>query len=330
MTLPKRQVLQALFGIIFSEVLGKEVLYGVVETYLDLDILINGGMDALLLVLTGRLLHLSIRPRRIFLGVLLGSIPVVLACYSISPWTTISKFLIPLLMVGVSYSTRKWIVFIKAFLGFWLLSAGLGGFVYAAWGWTQFDQGVGGEIFSMALNNLWILPLCALTWWLLEYFWQQWQKNRSMLDQILYDLEIDFGEGAHKKIRIKALLDTGNHLRDPLTGRPVILMEEEVAASALPDKVRSFLNIPWKESTDPWPLLWKIDPGLVQHLVFIPFHAVDHKSWLLGVRPKCVTCFDGKETRQIHATVAFVNQVLNLEGEYQALLHPDHVQKGGD
>ena len=303
---------------------------GVVETYLDLDLLINGGMDALILIITSRLIHLPVRPTRILVGVLLGEIPVILACYSTQPWTTLSKWVIPFLMVGAAFPARKLYTFLKAMVGFWLLSAGLGGFVYASWEWVQFDNGLDGGFFSLALNNLWILPLGALIWWCLQRLMQRWQERNSVLKQITYDLEIDFGGDEHKIVCIKALLDTGNHLRDPLTGYPVILLEEEVAASAMPDNVRSFLNIPWKDYSDPWSLLWKVNPSLVKHLVFIPFQAIDRQSWLLGIRPARVTCFDKKESRQIQATVALVKQVLSSEGEYQALLHPEHVQKGGD
>ena len=303
---------------------------GGAETYLDLDILINGGMDALILTLTSRFISLPTRPIRILAGVLLGEIPVVLAIYSTPPWTTISKWVIPFLMVGAAFPARRLSTFLKAMVGFWLLSAGLGGFVYASWGWAQFDNGLGGTLFSLALNNLWILPLGAFMFWFFQRLWQRWQERNSVLEQIIYDLEIDFGGEEHGVVYIKALLDTGNHLRDPLTGYPVILLEEEVAAASLPDNIRFFLNIPWKDSVDPWPLLWKVNPSLVKHLVFIPFQAIDRQSWLLGIRPERVTCFDKKGSRQIKATVALVKQVLSSEGEYQALIHPEHVQRGGD
>ena len=302
----------------------------VAETYLDLDILINGGMDALLLILIGRLTHLPVRPSRILMGALLGEIPVILACYSAPPWTTLSKWVVPFVMVGVAFPTRRLRVFLKTLVGFWLLSAGLGGFVYASWELVRSDYGLVGEHFALALNNVWILPLMAFMWWFLQRLWQRWQERNSVLKQIIYDLEIDFGSEEQKVVRTRAMLDTGNQLRDPLTGFPVILLEEEVAATALPDNVRSFLNIPWKDCGDPWPFLWKVNPNLVKRIVFIPFQAIDRQSWLLGIRPERVTCFDKMGSRQIHATVALVKQVLSSEGEFQALLHPEHVQKGGD
>ena len=303
---------------------------GTVETYLDLDILINGGMDALILILTGRLIHLPIRPMRIMAGVLLGEIPVILACYSAPQWTAFSKWVIPLLMVAAAFPIRKLITYGKVLVGFWLLSAGLGGFVYALWGWAQFNGIEEGKIFSLARFNLLILPLAVLIWLLFQHLWQRWQERKLALEQMIYDLEIDFGDDEDKVVRVKALLDTGNHLRDPLTGYPVILLEEEVAATSLPDNVRSFLTIPWKDCADPWPLLWKVNPGLMQRLVFIPFQTIDRQSWLLGIRPERVRYFYQNKFLQINATIALVQQVLSAEAEYQALLHPEHVLKGGD
>ena len=302
----------------------------VAQTYLDLDLLINGGMDTLLLILIGRLIRLPIQPYRILVGAMLGEIPVILACYSSPPWTTLSKWVIPFLMIGVAYPTRRLKHFLKAILGFWLLSAGLGGFVYALWGWVNFDNGIGSEQLTLVLGNLWILPLAAMVWWLFQFIWQRWQERNSILEQIIYDLEIRFGGGDHEVVRVKALMDTGNQLRDPLTGNPVILLEEEVAASAMPENVRAFLNISWKDCSDPWPLIWKTNPSLMKQVVFIPCQTIDRQSWLLGIRPERVTWHDKKESSQIQATVALVKQVLSSEGEYQALLHPEHVRKGGD
>ena len=302
----------------------------VVETYLDLVILINGGMDTLLLIVLGRITNLPIRPGRILIAALIGEIPVVLACYSAPPWTILSKWIIPFLMTRAAFPTQRLSTFLKALVGFWLLSAGLGGFVYASWGWAQFDGGLGSKQLSLVIQNIWILPLGVLMWWFLQRLWQRWQERKSVLERNIYDLEINFGGEDRGVVHIKALLDTGNHLRDPMTGFPVILLEEEVAASAMPDNIRAFLNIPWKDYPDPWPLLWKVNPNLVKRLVFIPFQGIDTQSWLLGIRPERVMCFGSEGSRQIHATVALVKQVLSSEGEYQALLHPEHLQKGGD
>lgn len=299
------------------------------ERYLDLDLLVNGSMDALLLILTARLLNVPLRLKRILGGVLAGEIPVILSAYApVSLVFEISKFFIPWIMVWIAYPLRGHRPYLKALLLFWILSAGLGGLVYALWGWISFDGFVGNSL-RIGLKNLWILPLVAFFWWMGQRAWHNGLTSTAQLRSTLYDLRIDFG-ATSGPVSIKALLDTGNQLRDPLAGTPVILVEEEVAAAGLPEELLPVLKAPWQGLEDPWPWLWNADPAWIRYFVFIPYQGVGHKSWLLGIRPQQVICTSSPEPREIKATIALVQQVLSKDGAYQALLHPEHVRGAED
>lgn len=294
--------------------------------FLDLNALINGGMDAFIIIITGKLLHYPLRKKRVFFGALAGEIPVILAVYGSPPWLMLSKVLIPFLMVGIAFAPQSIRSFGRILISFWLVSAGLGGFIYALWGLMEFD-GWSGQTFFLRLTNLWFLPLGGVIWWLSQLLWLRWHNHRSHLDQVLYELEIDFGE-AGQVLQVKGLLDTGNDLRDPLTGVPVLLLEEQVASTAIPQEIQDFLKLPWREVGDPWPLIWQANPLWLKHLVFVPCKGIGGESWLLGIRPEKVNLVEGANRIPIKATVALVQQVLSNEGEYQALLHQDHVLKG--
>jgi stage II sporulation protein GA (sporulation sigma-E factor processing peptidase) len=297
-------------------------------TYLDLDLLINGVMDAFLLLVTGRVLKISLKPSYVFYGTLVGEIPVLLALGSLTAWLILSKVIISLLMVWITFPTKNLLRLGKTVIVFWLLSAGLGGFVYALWNWINFQEVLEGKNLQLALNNSWLLPTAAFLWWRGQLAWKHWSNQQTILDKGLYDLEIDFGEGGGIA-EIKALLDTGNHLRDPLNNAPVLLLEENVATAMMPEKISRFLQTPWQESSDPWPLLWKSYPELLNSLVFIPYQGIGHQSWLLGVRPRRIYLNEKTGKRELAATIALVQQVLSSEGSYQALIHPEHIQKGG-
>jgi Sporulation factor SpoIIGA. len=298
------------------------------ETYLDLDLLINGIMDAFLLFVTGRVLKISIKPSYMFYGTLVGEIPVLLALGPLTAWLTLSKVIISFLMVWITFPTKNLLKLGKTVVVFWLLSAGLGGFVYAVWGWVNFQGVLEDGNFQLALNNCWLLPAAAFLWWRGQLAWKHWSNQQMILDKGLYDLEIDFGEGGGIA-EVKALLDTGNHLRDPLNNVPVLLLEETAATALMPEKISRFLETPWKESSDPWPLLWKSYPELLNSLVFIPYQGIGHQSWLLGVRPRRICLNEKTGKRELAATIALVQQVLSSEGSYQALIHPEHILKGG-
>jgi stage II sporulation protein GA (sporulation sigma-E factor processing peptidase) len=284
-------------------------------------------MDALLLVLTAQLLNAPLRYRRIFAGVLVGEIPVILSAYFPASITLeLSKFGAPFFIVWLTYPFRGIRPYLKEVFLFWILSAGLGGFVYAAWGWLNFD-GLTVSSLRIGLNNLWLLPIAAGLWWMGQKAWHRWVKTAAQLKPSLYDLTIDFGAtDSPVQVKVKALLDTGNQLRDPLTGVPVILVEEEIAATGIPKELLPALHAPWRELEDPWTWLWKTDPDWMRYLVFIPYQAVGHRSWLLGIRPQRVMCTSSPGSREIKATLALVQHVLSSDGTYQALLHPEHVQ----
>ncbi|MEM5818143.1 MAG: sigma-E processing peptidase SpoIIGA, partial [Desulfitobacterium hafniense] len=221
------------------------------ERYLDLDLLVNGSMDALLLILAARLANLPFRGKRIAAGVIAGEIPVILSAYApASLIFELSKYLIPWLMVWLAYPYRGFRLYFKSLLIFWILSAGLGGLIYALWGWFSFDGRIGGSL-RLGLKNLWMLPLVAGLWWFTQKAWHRILGSAAHHQASIYDLEIDMGRG--NPFRVKALLDTGNQLRDPLTGYPVILIEEEAAAAGVPEELLPVLQGAWRDLDDPWP-----------------------------------------------------------------------------
>lgn len=296
--------------------------------YLDLDLMINGIMDLFLLLLTARILNITSCFYRLLGGVLIGELPVFLSAFdSVSSLLALSKFVTPFAMIWISFDNIGIQAYIKRLSLFWLLSVGLGGGVYALWGWIEFD-GSSLNALSLGIKNFWILPLGSLLWWGGQRVTINWLSRAMKLKADIYDIVIDFGEQS-KPVKLKALLDTGNQLRDPLTGMPVLLIEEEIAAAGMPADWQTILHAPWRNMEDPWPWLWKEDPSWLKTFVFIPYQAVGHKSFLLGIRPRRIWVGSPAESRDIQATLALVQHSLSQDGAFQALLHPEHVQGGG-
>ena len=296
--------------------------------YLDLTLLVNGTLDAFLLVFTGRLLGYPLRGTRVLAGVLVGEASVLLTLWFPYLWlSSMSIIVIPVLMIGVVFGTHR-ASFSKALLGLWILTVSLGGFIYAVGGFYYLEEPTGRKSFSLVSGNIWMLPLALFLWWLGQKVWQRWQFNARLLEQTLYELEIEFREGG-EKLRVKGLLDTGNQLRDPLTGVPVLLLEEHVALNSLPAEWRVILQSRWQDLGDPWPLLWQDDGLWLKHFVFIPFKGIDRQSFLLAVRPTRIIWHYQSRQQEITATIALVPQTLDSTGQYQALLHSEHILKGG-
>ncbi len=290
--------------------------------YLDIILLVNGVMDAFLIVFTARLLRKQISWWNVAMAVLLGELPIIFVLFDLSGLIAISRILIPLAMVGIGLKTRSIDDLAKGLLYFSLLAAVCGGIYFALSGWLGLT---GGDSSFLSLSEIWVLPLTALTLIGGYRFWERMQKANLILDNILYDAELSFEDG--KSLKIKALLDTGNELRDPLTGTPVMLLEEKAASKVIPEKIQQFLELPWRESSNPWSYVWSDEEYCMHRMVFISAKGINGQTWLPAIRLNQVKISQGENVWEQPVTVALVPQVLSSESKFQGLLHPEHIQK---
>lgn len=293
--------------------------------YLDIVLLVNGAMDAFLLVFTAHLLRKRISGLNLFLAVLLGEIPIFFVLFELTGLVAVSRVIIPLLMVGIGLRTRSVGEMAKGLLYFSLLAAGCGGIYYALAGWLGMT---GGDGVYLSLKDLWVLPVIALVLIGGYRIWARVQNANLILDNILFDTEVSFDNG--ESLRVKALLDTGNELRDPLTGTPVMILEERIARKVIPEKIREFLELPWRDSANPWSYVWNDEELCLHKLVFISAKGINGQTWLPALRLGKVKIVQGDREWEQLVTVALVPQVLSAESKFQALLHPEHIQKSAN
>ncbi|MGE5591035.1 MAG: sigma-E processing peptidase SpoIIGA, partial [Bacillota bacterium] len=152
-----------------------------------------------------------------------------------------------------------------------------------------------------------------------------------------YPVEVAFGD---QRVRLRALLDTGNHLRDPVLQVPVMVVDYEGLAPCLPEPVRLAFEqgggsarpdaaaLPGNgvPRVDPEDLLDALDgTPWASRLRLIPFSSVGRRGGILvGFRPDAVYYWDGE--RMVAATQALVGVYsyrLDEAGRYNALLSPD-------
>ncbi len=133
--------------------------------------------------------------------------------------------------------------------------------------------------------------------------------------------EIRFGD---IEFKVNALVDTGNKLKDPLTGSPVILLEYSAAAEFLPEEVRrAFMAFDAG------------DLGLISQLLadspwfsrfrVIPFVSIGEEKGLLpGFRADEILFSDGARNFSSKNVVIGIHvNKLSKEGAFEALVHPN-------
>lgn len=247
--------------------------------YLDIVIFLNFLVDFLLLLGTNRLCGYPPKSGRAALAAAVGGIYggcCLLPGFGFLSnvlWRTVSLGCMALIAFGISVSAlRRGIVFV-------LLSMALGGVAMGL-------NGVG--FWKLAVSALCICLLCAVGF-----------RGKIRQDKLI-PVEL-VHEG--RKICLTALQDTGNTLRDPITGKPVLVVGADVA-KRLTGLSQMQLQRP-VESV-----------GAIPGLRLIPFRAVGKENGLLlalKISQVKIGPWQGS------GLVAFAPEGLCSEGTYQAL-----------
>lgn len=248
------------------------------RVYIDGVFLLNFLVDFLLLLAATRICGYPIRGGRTLLAALLGG--VYAACCLLpgfyflgnTLWRVVSLGGMAVIAYGFTKSAlRRGIVFA-------LLSLALGGAVMG--------MGKGGVVGILCAAAVLCLLCC---------FGFQGRIGGTTYVPV----ELTYGD---KHLRITALQDTGNTLRDPVTGRDVLVVGADVA-SELTGLTPRQLQSP-VESV-----------GVLPGLRLIPYHSVGTHSFMLAMRFQNVKI----GTWQGSSLVAFAPEGLSSEGAYQAL-----------
>ena len=59
-------------------------------------------------------------------------------------------------------------------------------------------------------------------------------KNRASIEEFLYEIEIILFD---KKVKTKVLMDSGNNVKEPFTGYPVLILENEILKEIVPSEI---------------------------------------------------------------------------------------------
>jgi len=123
--------------------------------------------------------------------------------------------------------------------------------------------------------------------------------------------------------RFSAFVDTGNHLRDPVSGWPVVVAEKGAVECLMPADVKQAFG---KASSGPHPDLSTLElTSWATRLRIIPFDSLGRSGgMLLGFRPDAVTFSSGaRKTSTSRAVVGVYGRRISADGAYRALIGPE-------
>lgn len=237
--------------------------------------------------------------------------------YLLSVWF---KMAASVLIIAVTFAPLPLKKFMACLGTFYLASFTLGGLTLGMIFFTHSGRVTGSSgVAAVMAEHFWPGMLLGLT-----AFWAAGKGIARLIKKGVFENFFKMGiliRSGSEQVRAQALLDTGNQLKDPMTGHPVVVVEYTVLKTLLPAEVQTL----FEENGEPD--VWQILDVLGEfhwatRFSAIPFQSLGQgKGLLVGFRPdEVIIERQGRRLRAGRVMVGIYHQRLDSEGSYQALL----------
>ncbi len=253
----------------------KQILYG------DVLFFVNFSMDYVTLFVTAQLLNRRLRPLRLALAAAIGALYGVAACF-MEGWLLFQigvNLAVSVLMCYVAFGERL-LPCCALFYGSGCL---LGGAMTALYGLAQGAFGTHTVLVDGSYHTLpgeiplgWMAVVAGITG-AVAIAGGRWSRRRAGARPCVLTVT---EEGIH---RLEGFLDGGNLLTDPLSGRPVVVVNAEALLPILPEGLRAVFAAGDPAGLTDLPL------ELGRRVRLIPSRTVGGESLLLAFLPRSLT-----------------------------------------
>lgn len=286
--------------------------------YADVLLVLNFLLDFFLLWATGRFLRLKPKAWRLLLAALIGSlygvcviVPELTFLYPI--WL---KLLFSLALVRIAFPFGSWRRFLQATGAFYLISFAMSGAVLGGSAFFSNGLNLGSESY-IRWGALFFAVFAAviIASWGIRKISQNWRQEN-------FQTKLEIWAGG-RSCFLPALIDTGNTLSDPLSGRPVIVGEYRQLASLLPQGLRRSFEL--YAEKDPSQVLQnaQID-GWEKRLRLIPFSSIGRNhGLLLGFKPDKVIIHGQEKLETNQVIICLYQKSMAGDKKYQAIINPE-------
>lgn len=197
-----------------------------IKIYADVLFLTNLFMDYLLLYLSAKITKQKIIFWQIATAAFLGALLCSIIFFANLPSTvnTVVKIVLGIMMVYITFLPKRLLLFVKQSCIFFLITFCFGGICFSLFFFTDMASRVGavfsGGILYFNFPVYKLLVSCLICYIILEISFLAVKKYKKHAAK-LYDVDILKNE---QKISLKALLDTGNTLRESKTEKGVLVV----------------------------------------------------------------------------------------------------------
>ena len=288
--------------------------------YLDIIFFENVLMNYIIIFTTGMILKNEFKRRNVLLASCIGAIYSILMYLNILKIISnfIMKIILSIVIIKIAFNPKKRKTFFKYLLIFYLVSFIFGGCIFALMyivkpQYIQIRNGVFVGTYPIKI---------AIAGGIVAYVVTQISfkmiKTKINKKDMIYTLEIFYKE---KSIQIHGMLDTGNLLKDPITGTPVIIVQKDkllnLFSQNILNNIEKILGGDVKFTIDEEEIFSKVR--------ILPFSSIGNENGMLvGIKVDYINILIDETSKKMKdVIIGIYNKKITKNDEYSAIFGLD-------
>lgn len=291
--------------------------------YIDVVLIENLCMNYIILFSTSYILKIKRNHFRLIISALLGGVYSILAYMQIVEIYSnfFIKIILSIAMVYIAYNAKNIKLLMKQIVIFYLTSFVFGGCAFALLYFVKPQEILMKNGMYIGTYPLKIALLGGIVGFAITVVAFKVVKYRMTKKDMFCEITIYMKE---KSVKAKAMIDTGNMLKDPISRMPVIVVEKDILYEIIPYKILNNLDkiIGGEIANEIY------DKEIVEYISkfkVIPFTSLGKQNGLLlGIKASKVKIeLDSNEEELENVIIGIYDKKLSKKNNYNALLGLD-------
>lgn len=290
--------------------------------YIDVVFLENLVMNSIILIASGIILKKKLKWIRILLASSLGAIYTIIGYISVLEIYSnlVLKVILSILIIYIAFNPQTVKQLWKDILIFYLTSFVFGGVAFALIYVVKPQEILMKNGLFLGTYPLKTVLLAAIVAFIILIAAFAIVKTKFSKKDMFCEVEVELN---NKKIKTRAMIDTGNLLKEPITNTPVIVLEHTLLYECVPkeilDNLESILGGELVKIPE------EIRNEYISRLKLIPFASLGKQNGMLvGIKADSLKIIqDEQEKESKNVIIGIYNKSLTKRGEYRALIGID-------
>ena len=290
--------------------------------YIDVVFLENLVMNSIILIASGIILKKKLKWIRILLASSLGAVYTIIGYISVLEIYSnlVLKVILSILIIYIAFNPQTVKQLWKDVLIFYLTSFVFGGVAFALIYVVKPQDILMKNGLFLGTYPLKTVLLAAIVAFIIIIAAFAIVKTKFSKKDMFCDVEVELN---NKKIKTRAMIDTGNLLKEPITNTPVIVLEHTLLYECVPkeilDNLESILGGELVKIPE------KVRNEYISRLKLIPFASLGKQNGMLvGIKADSLKIIqDDQEKENKNVIIGIYNKSLTKRGEYRALIGMD-------